>query len=117
MHISCEKCKTRYVVKADSIGSKGRVVKCAKCGHKWRQMPASYEEQKKVKEIPPLSKEAQNVIAANSLPVKTDGATHKVSIWLKYSAICLLVINILLFPARLQMKPILQYLKFHIMAE
>lgn len=51
MHITCTKCSTRYVVKADSIGDKGRIVKCAKCGHKWHQKPATSEEKEKVKRI------------------------------------------------------------------
>lgn len=90
MQVSCPQCYTRYVVKAASIGAKGRVVKCAKCGHKWHQAPAGEEEQNKLRQfdeeeisdefkkrlddtvIPQLSEDAQRVVQENSLPVTTE---------------------------------------------
>ncbi len=39
MILVCEACHTKYLVKANSIGSDGRLVKCAKCGNTWIQSP------------------------------------------------------------------------------
>lgn len=35
MQITCPNCATRYVIDASKIGSAGRKVKCARCGHQW----------------------------------------------------------------------------------
>ena len=37
MIITCPSCSARYVVDPVKIGSDGRTVKCAKCGHAWAQ--------------------------------------------------------------------------------
>ena len=37
MIIACPSCDARYVVDPEKIGSVGRTVKCAKCGHAWLQ--------------------------------------------------------------------------------
>lgn len=39
MILTCSTCSTRYSIDPISIGSEGRAVKCAKCGHKWREFP------------------------------------------------------------------------------
>lgn len=39
MIITCPECATRYQVDADSIGPRGRTVRCSKCGHSWTQPP------------------------------------------------------------------------------
>jgi len=39
MIITCPSCNSRFVVKAEVIGEKGRTVKCAKCANKWFQEP------------------------------------------------------------------------------
>ena len=118
MHISCAKCSTRYVVKAESIGDKGRMVKCAKCGHKWFQKPATFEEKEIVKniqsnvaaainkeaseqpkksnhdEIPPLSEEAQKVVKENSLPVKESSEVDPAPLWVKLTVVLLIIVLI-----------------------
>lgn len=35
MRITCEECKAVYLIAEKIIGSKGRIVKCAKCSHSW----------------------------------------------------------------------------------
>jgi predicted Zn finger-like uncharacterized protein len=37
--LTCSKCATRYHVDPASLGSEGRVVRCAGCGHRWTAKP------------------------------------------------------------------------------
>jgi predicted Zn finger-like uncharacterized protein len=37
--LTCSKCATRYHVDLASLGSEGRVVRCAGCGHRWTAKP------------------------------------------------------------------------------
>lgn len=39
MIITCEACSRRYLINPESLGTKGRTVKCASCGFSWRQDP------------------------------------------------------------------------------
>ena len=39
MILSCPSCSARFNVEAEALGTKGRMVKCAKCAHKWYAMP------------------------------------------------------------------------------
>ncbi|MEP3247879.1 MAG: zinc-ribbon domain-containing protein [Sneathiella sp.] len=39
MILTCSSCSTRYLIDPASVGADGRTVKCAKCGHKWREYP------------------------------------------------------------------------------
>lgn len=69
MYITCPECTTRYVVKADAVGDKGRTVKCAKCGHKWFQAPAGVEENERIRQE--VSEDIPRTIAEGS-GVKTE---------------------------------------------
>jgi predicted Zn finger-like uncharacterized protein len=37
--VSCPACATRFSLDAALLGTKGRTVRCAKCSHKWKQVP------------------------------------------------------------------------------
>lgn len=37
MFITCQNCNTRYSIPDDALRSKGRTLKCTRCGHKWFQ--------------------------------------------------------------------------------
>jgi predicted Zn finger-like uncharacterized protein len=39
MLISCPNCATNFSIPESALGTKGRTLKCAKCGHKWFQNP------------------------------------------------------------------------------
>jgi predicted Zn finger-like uncharacterized protein len=39
MIVSCPACETRFQVDRDQLGYDGRIVRCAKCGNCWHQMP------------------------------------------------------------------------------
>lgn len=43
MILTCPSCGTQYVVKDDAIPPQGRQVRCASCGHSWRQEPLAVE--------------------------------------------------------------------------
>lgn len=42
MELNCPNCTTHFTVPDDAIGPKGRKLKCAMCGHTWKQMPLGY---------------------------------------------------------------------------
>ncbi len=39
MIITCPACSIRYVGDPEALGASGRMVRCAKCGHSWLQLP------------------------------------------------------------------------------
>lgn len=39
MKIACPSCDTKYALNSDALGSHGRKMKCAKCGHIWTARP------------------------------------------------------------------------------
>jgi len=41
--VSCPACATRFSLDAALLGDAGRNVRCAKCGHKWKQLPPKLE--------------------------------------------------------------------------
>lgn len=51
MIISCEKCETKFLVKAEQLGDKGRKVRCGNCAHVWLQKPADAAAVAKEKEV------------------------------------------------------------------
>jgi predicted Zn finger-like uncharacterized protein len=55
MILSCSACSTRYLIDPVLLGPEGRVVRCAKCGHQWTQLPP--EDLPRQVELPPLESE------------------------------------------------------------
>ncbi|MZR29959.1 DUF3426 domain-containing protein [Sneathiella litorea] len=53
MILTCSSCGTRYSIDPATIGPEGRAVKCAKCGHKWRELPPEDTPKKVVVDTPP----------------------------------------------------------------
>ena len=76
MIISCPQCSSKFAVKAEAIGEKGRNVKCAKCAHKWFQEPNKEELEKlKTQEIQQEPDEVKEVPQGSNLPVVTNSKT------------------------------------------
>ena len=40
MRITCPNCTAHFEIPAESLGKKGRSLKCASCGHSWYQTAA-----------------------------------------------------------------------------
>ena len=56
MIVSCPACATRFSLDASLLGPSGRNVRCAKCGHRWKQEPPP-----PVEPLPPVELEATPV--------------------------------------------------------
>ena len=64
MILTCPSCATRYSIDPTTIGPEGRAVKCAKCGHKWREFPPEDMPKKTAAEAAPEKPEAEAPAAA-----------------------------------------------------
>ena len=56
MIIGCPSCATRYRIGPDALGRTGREVRCAKCGHRWHQLPPA-------ERVAPIELPARHVIS------------------------------------------------------
>jgi len=45
MIVTCPSCETHFTVPEAALGTRGRVLRCARCGHKWHQVPAIAEDE------------------------------------------------------------------------
>jgi predicted Zn finger-like uncharacterized protein len=64
MILTCPACSVRYVVDPRALGVKGRMVRCARCAHTWRQTPPDEGAPQAVAAPPP----AASAPAASSAP-------------------------------------------------
>ena len=62
MIVSCPACATRFSLDASLLGPNGRNVRCAKCGHRWKQEPAP--------PIEPVSLEPETPTPASEEPAQ-----------------------------------------------
>jgi predicted Zn finger-like uncharacterized protein len=53
MIVSCQACSTRYLIEPAALGPKGRLVRCAKCGHSWQQIPPADMPLRVDADVPP----------------------------------------------------------------
>ncbi len=42
MKVSCPSCQAAFVVKPEQLGTKGRRLKCGRCGEQWHQKPVTF---------------------------------------------------------------------------
>jgi len=45
MKITCPSCETNFSVPEAALGTRGRTLRCARCGHKWHQLPPYVEDE------------------------------------------------------------------------
>ena len=60
MIVSCPACSTSFAVDDSLIGPSGRKVRCAKCSHRWHQMPTAQDEAAPAAAIAPASEAASS---------------------------------------------------------
>ncbi len=49
MHITCPECSTKFIIKKEQLGAKGRRMRCSKCSHIWFQQTSDKLSEKKQK--------------------------------------------------------------------
>lgn len=67
MIVTCSACKTRYLTDPAALGSIGRMVRCAKCGHTWMQAPPA-DQPRRVDVISPSIQTPENTPPRFNLP-------------------------------------------------
>ena len=53
MIVSCSACATRYLIEPAALGTKGRMVRCARCGYSWQQNPPADMPRQIDADLPP----------------------------------------------------------------
>jgi predicted Zn finger-like uncharacterized protein len=88
MILTCSSCSTRYLIDPTQLGDSGRVVRCAKCGHSWMQVPPA--DRAPAPDLTPAA--AANPVSGN-LPVLARPRRKRLPVltWLGLSAVVLLV--------------------------
>ncbi len=81
MVLVCPNCSSRFKVKAEALGEKGRLVRCAKCSHKWHAAISDLQESggsaKPTPEKVPPAKKAAAPKAAPPKPTTPKPAAPK----------------------------------------
>lgn len=78
MVLVCPNCSSRFKVKPEALGEKGRLVRCANCGHKWHASVADLQESVKPKAKAAAKKAAKKVAAKKTAAPKPKPAPEPV---------------------------------------
>lgn len=78
MILVCPECESRFKVKPEAIGDSGRVVKCAKCGHKWKATKDELQEPGSASPKTATKKAPSKAAAKTASPKKASGAKTSV---------------------------------------
>ncbi len=68
MIIACPSCGARFNLDPAKLLPAGRNVRCAKCGHRWRQMPEGYTVSEELPPAPPAPETAPEPTAESAPP-------------------------------------------------
>ena len=83
MILTCPSCDTQYVVKDGAIPQQGRQVRCAACGHSWRQEPDPVSDQVDQADVIEEAPVAADPVSAE--PVASDPVAEEASAEAGYS--------------------------------
>jgi predicted Zn finger-like uncharacterized protein len=74
--VACPSCQTRFNLDSAKLLPAGRNVRCAKCGHRWRQMPEDMEEQPASPPPPAVEPPAPDPAAPAATAPPEEAETH-----------------------------------------
>ena len=99
MILTCNECDTKFMIKAEDLGDKGRRVRCGNCAAIWFVKPPAAEAVKEEKQVAQAQEEnLKEAVAKQAAGVKPSlPAVYEpveVPKWLKAAVIILVVINI-----------------------
>jgi predicted Zn finger-like uncharacterized protein len=86
MILTCSSCATRYLIDPAQLGDSGRVVRCAKCGHSWMQIPPADRAPG-----PDVTSSATSNVVSGNLPVPARPRKKRLPVltWLGLSVVVL----------------------------
>lgn len=76
MIVTCPNCDTHFSVSESALGTKGRTVRCARCSHKWHQIPPSENSDEIPLEMPPaeqVAAQSRETLAEHMFANEEDG--------------------------------------------
>jgi predicted Zn finger-like uncharacterized protein len=77
MIVTCPSCSVRYLVDARALGPHGRMVRCARCSHTWREVPPEDQAALVIDAPPPPARAAASTSAASTTAAPSPGRARE----------------------------------------